>query len=102
MATRPNWVKQLEQVAKLEDFALGVDGLRQKYDAQGEHPYFDREEWRRAVRDDETLSGYWDWVASALDEQLNDATLEINASERADAIAAALKADGLSMATGTP
>lgn len=38
-------------------------------DGDGEHPTYLREDWRRAVADQDTLFGYWLWVASMLWEE---------------------------------
>lgn len=35
----------------------------------GEHPTYLREDWRRAVAQQDTLFGYWEWVAQTLDEE---------------------------------
>lgn len=32
----------------------------------GEHPLFPRDAWRWAVQEEETLSGYWQWVSHML------------------------------------
>lgn len=47
------------------DVSLSPEQLDDKYnpDGDGEHPRFTREAWRQAVVQEETLRGYWDWVA---------------------------------------
>ena len=38
-------------------------------DGGGEHPGFPREEWRQAVANEDTISGYWEWVRHQLIEE---------------------------------
>ena len=35
----------------------------------GEHPGYPREEWRHAVANEDTISGYWEWVRHQLIEE---------------------------------
>lgn len=51
-----------------DDAALSVEQLDCKYnpDGDGEHPKFTRDLWREAVGEENTSSGYWDWVKHAL------------------------------------
>lgn len=47
-----------------------AEQLDMKYnpDGDGEHPEFTREAWIQAVGAGDTLRGYWEWVASELEE----------------------------------
>lgn len=47
-----------------EDLQLLPPQLDCKYnpDGDGQHPFFTRANWREAVANDDTISGYWDWV----------------------------------------
>lgn len=51
-----------------EDAPLNADQLDDKYnhDGDGEHPLFTRADWRDAVAIEDTISGYWVWVAYKL------------------------------------
>lgn len=53
-----------------DDKDLSADQLDDKYnpDGDGEHPWYDRNEWRDAVSSGYTISGYWDWVAYKISE----------------------------------
>ena len=59
------------------DRPLGAEQLANKYDnnanGRGEHPVFTRCDWRMAVEEQENLNGYWTWVVSEIDSEL-DAT----------------------------
>ena len=48
----------------IPDFGLTAEQLDDKYnpDGDGQHPEITKWEWVSAVRHDETLSGYWEWV----------------------------------------
>jgi hypothetical protein len=48
-----------------EDLGLPGGALDDKYNPEGdgEHPVVTRQEWREAVAQQETVSGYWDWTA---------------------------------------
>jgi hypothetical protein len=50
------------------DSELTPSELDEKYNPAGggEHPDHTRSEWREAVAQDLTLSGYWEWVAHTL------------------------------------
>lgn len=52
------------------EIGMTADELETKYSPNGggEHPKFTRSEWRRQVADDETISGYWQWVAQQVSE----------------------------------
>lgn len=47
------------------DRELTPEQLDEKYnpDGVGEHPVFTRALWKKAVADDETFFGYWQWVS---------------------------------------
>ncbi len=51
-----------------EDLQLSPEQLDDKYnlDGDGEHPVYPRKAWRDAVAREETLFGYWEWVAYKL------------------------------------
>ena len=38
-------------------------------DGDGEHPTYDRDKWRAAVKSQDTLFGYWQWVHRELTSQ---------------------------------
>lgn len=46
------------------DRDLYSDQLDDKYNPEGdgEHPAFTRRDWRDAVANEDTVTGYWDWV----------------------------------------
>jgi hypothetical protein len=53
-----------------KDYGLSAMHLQAKHageDAEGQHPGFERWEWRYAVSHCQTLVGYWDWVKQQLD-----------------------------------
>lgn len=58
--------------AYIDDPELAPDALDCKYnqDGDGEHPGYGRDEWRAAVADKDTISGYWVWVNHCLLEEL--------------------------------
>lgn len=58
----------------MTDLNLTADQLDEKYNPEGdgEHPTFTRKDWRQAVRQEETLTGYWVWVEAQLWQQAND------------------------------
>lgn len=37
-------------------------------DGDGEHPEYTRLDWRNAVSNEETITGYWQWVAWAIEQ----------------------------------
>lgn len=53
---------------EIPDHHLTGAQLDDKYnpDGDGQHPDIGRSEWRAAVDHQETISGYWDWVAHQL------------------------------------
>lgn len=57
-----------------DDLDLSADQLDHKYNPEGdgEHPTYIRAMWREAVASENTLSGYWQWVANEIDVALND------------------------------
>ena len=44
------------------DMADETERLRREYGQNGEHPDFDRLDWKSEVSFDETQLGYWEWV----------------------------------------
>lgn len=46
----------------INDFNLSKGQIELKYEYPGYHPVIRQADWRRAVRDSQTLSGYWDYV----------------------------------------
>lgn len=54
-----------------KDKHLTAEQLDAKYnpDGDGEHPWVTRTNWREAVAMEETISGYWDWLAHVLSEE---------------------------------
>lgn len=59
----------------LNDVGLTADMLDERYNPHGEGEYPDRElgreRWIEAVSNEETLSGYWDWVSHKIKSMLN-------------------------------
>lgn len=53
-----------------DDLYLSPDQLDDKYnwDGDGEHPKIPRSAWREAVAQNDTISGYWEWVSHKLKE----------------------------------
>lgn len=53
------------------DRDLSPEQLDDKYnpDGDGQHPTHTRRWWREAVANDETLQGYWQWVANQIEEE---------------------------------
>lgn len=56
---------QEQMLTMTEDLACPGSQLDDKYnpDGDGEHPVISRAEWREAVAQQYTVSGYWDWCA---------------------------------------
>jgi hypothetical protein len=50
-----------------EDFVMTAQQLREKYGAAG-HPEHTKAGWKFDVENDNTLSGYWDWVLDHIEE----------------------------------
>lgn len=57
-----------------DDPDLNADQLDHKYNPEGdgEHPTYTRAMGREAVASENTLSGDWQWVVSAMDVVTND------------------------------
>lgn len=58
----------------VKDRDLGRLELENKYQGDhaqgwGHHPVHDRNIWRNAVADNDTVSGYWDWVYQMLQNE---------------------------------
>lgn len=53
-----------------EDFDLSAEELDDKYNPEGdgEHPFLTRADWREAVANEDTISGYWAWLEHRLAE----------------------------------
>lgn len=59
----------------IDDFELSRRQIEIKYECPGYHPVIRAADWRRAVRDSQTLLGYWDYVHSkvrAYQEELDN------------------------------
>lgn len=58
----------------IEDFDLKAEQLDDKYnlDGDGEHPGFTRWDWRQAVAEQSTITGYWAWVQRMLEEERDE------------------------------
>lgn len=54
------------------DSGLTAEQLDDAYNPEGggEHPRFTRSDWRQAVENEETLTGYWAWVVSEIEQAL--------------------------------
>ncbi|VVP30160.1 hypothetical protein [Pseudomonas fluorescens] len=59
---------QLNAAQTCADDEMTPAQLDEKYNAAGggEHPVYTRSDWREAVAQEYTLSGYWEWVAHTL------------------------------------
>ncbi len=64
----------VESTVAQEDFSLSASQLDDKYnpDGGGEHPVYTRDDWRQEVGEENTLRGYWDWVAAQLETAQDD------------------------------
>jgi hypothetical protein len=62
---------QLENLTVNNDHCLTPDQLDDKYnpDGDGEHPTHTRFDWRQALAEQSTISGYWVWVHHVLNNQ---------------------------------
>lgn len=49
------------------DIGLDAEQLSSKYSAAGEHGLYPKNDWRYEVMNDDTLLGYWIWVASKIE-----------------------------------
>lgn len=65
------YTQEQQQILK-EDLGLPGGALDDKYNPEGdgEHPVISRQEWRDAVAQQDTISGYWDWLTSQIDNRL--------------------------------
>lgn len=65
---------QAQKLIMQEDLGLAGVTLDDKYNPEGdgEHPVFTRDDWRSAVSQQDTISGYWDWVAHRIAEETGD------------------------------
>jgi hypothetical protein len=54
------------------DLRLSREQLQEKYEAHdsgwGSHPNYTRQDWKYAVANDDSLSGYWEWVYYCVQE----------------------------------
>lgn len=57
-----------------EDYGLCASQLDDKYnpDGDGEHPGYTRRDWRSAVEQADTISGYWVWVLHELCQEQDE------------------------------
>lgn len=64
------WVAEPEYVEEL-DYGLNAEQLDCKYnpDGGGEHPRNTRKDWREAVANEDTISGYWEWIVSKIESR---------------------------------
>ena len=65
--------EQINELIKGESH-LSVNDLERKYGQHdwGRHPIFSREQWRREVADENTICGYWSWVANSIGQRKSD------------------------------
>jgi hypothetical protein len=58
----------LTEIIPADDYQRSADQLDEHYNPEGggEHPVFSRADWRDAVANEDTLSGYWEWVEHML------------------------------------
>lgn len=56
-----------------EDRQLSAEQLDAKYnlDGDGRHPIFGEQAWMQEVMDRFSLRGYWDWVVSQIEEEID-------------------------------
>lgn len=54
-----------------DDYGFTARQLDDKYNQEGdgEHPGYTRKDWRQAVDQRDTVTGYWDWVRYQLAEE---------------------------------
>lgn len=52
----------------IKDYGLTAEQLDDKYNPEGggQHPEYTRADWRAAVDNEDTISGYWEWVKHQL------------------------------------
>lgn len=52
----------------IKDYGLTAEQLDDKYNPEGggQHPVYTRADWRAAVDNEDTISGYWEWVRHQL------------------------------------
>lgn len=64
-----------------DDYHLSADQIEAKYspDGGGEQPQFKRSDWQIEVESGNTISGYWNWVASEIESERCDSEELINA-----------------------
>lgn len=65
---------KIERKTKMDgrpDYVLSAEQLDYKYNPAGggQHPRFTRWDWKQEVASESTLRGYWEWVASKLEEE---------------------------------
>jgi hypothetical protein len=65
--------EQMNELIK-DESNLSVKDLERKYGQHdwGHHPVFLRERWRSEVANDNTISGYWSWVANSIGQAMDD------------------------------
>lgn len=63
------------------DYGLSVEGLEKKYASEdwGFHPAYHRSEWRDEVAQSNTISSYWQWVASQIEQERDECGDFVNA-----------------------
>ena len=57
-----------------KDYGLLAEQLDDKYNPEGDgyHPGYTRGDWRSAVAQRVTITGYWDWVEYQLEVEQNE------------------------------
>lgn len=70
----PEGLKDLVVAIATIDDDLTAEQLDDRYNPEGggEHPMHPRTDWRYEVANEDTLVGYWDWVAHKIAEDAND------------------------------
>jgi hypothetical protein len=70
ISENPDPKKALPEYYASNDHCLNPDQLDEKYnpDGDGEHPTHTRFDWRQAVAEQSTISGYWVWVHHVLNK----------------------------------
>lgn len=76
---------RLEPAVDEADFKLTAEQLDDKYnpDGGGGHPVWSRNDWRMTVTNENTISGYWDWVTAQLAQQAYEREAELAAKKAA-------------------
>ena len=69
--TEDDWAKAKKEIEADPCKGMTAEGLKNHLnpDGYGEHTYFSSTEWMMEVKNDDSLSGYWDWLKNMLDNE---------------------------------